>query len=97
MKFIEDMAERMDEEIDGAEEYAEDALRHRESHPTLSKHMHDMAADELRHASYFCDAATEYVKAHPERPELRHVWDFVKRHSDKRIEAVERMLAKYRA
>lgn len=98
MKFIEDMAERMDDELDGAEEYAVAALEHKQSHPILAKHYHDMAMDELRHASYFSDAAMEYVKAHAtERPELKHVWDFFKRHADKEIAEVEKMLAKYRA
>ena len=41
MKYLEDMAERMDDELDGAEEYAVDALHHKESHPALAKHMHD--------------------------------------------------------
>jgi ferritin len=96
MKFLEDLAERMDDELDGAEEYAVDALDHKESHPTLAKHYHDMAMDELRHASYFMDAAMEYVKAHPDKPELKHVWEFVKRHADKEIAEVDKMLAKYR-
>ena len=96
MRFIEEMAERMDDELDGAEEYAEGALHYKESHPALAKHMHDMAMDELRHASYFCDAAMDYVKAHPEHPEFRQVWSFVKRHADKEIAEVEKMLAKYR-
>ena len=96
MRFIEEMAERMDDELDGAEEYAEKALHYKESHQTLAKHMHDMAMDELRHASYFCDAAMEYVKAHPEQPEFKDVWAFVKRHADKEIDEVNSMLDKYR-
>lgn len=83
MKFIEETAERMDDELDGAEEYAVKAL-------------HYKAMDELRHASYFCDAAMEYVKAHPEHPEFKDVWAFVKRHADKEIDEVNSMLAKYR-
>ena len=96
MKFLEDMAERMDDELDGAEEYAVAALHKKESHPALAKHYHDMAMDELRHASYFNDAAEEYVKAHPDKPELKHVWEFVKRHADREIAEVDKMLAKYR-
>ena len=96
MRFIEEMAERMDDELDGAEEYAEGALHYKESYPALAKHVHDMAMDELRHASYFCDAAMDYVKANPEHPEFGQVWRFVKRHADKEIAEVEKMLAKYR-
>ena len=96
MRFIEEMAERMDDELDGAEEYAANALHYKESHPTLAEHMHDMAMDELRHASYFCDAAMDYVKAQPEHPEFKDVWAFVKRHADKEIDEVNSMLAKYR-
>lgn len=98
MRFIEDMAERMDDELDGAEEYAVAAIHNKESHPALAKHYHDMAMDEMRHASYFSDAAMEYVKTHAvEKPELKHVWDFVKRHADKEIAEIDKMLAKYRA
>jgi ferritin len=96
MRFLEEMAERMDDELDGAEEYAEKALHYKESHPALAKHLHDMSMDELRHASYFCDAAMDYVKAHPEHPEFKDVWAFVKRHADKEIDEVNGMLAKYR-
>ena len=96
MRFIEEMAERMDDELDGAEEYAANALHYKESHPTLAKHMQDMAMDVLRHASYFCDAAMDYVKAQPEHPEFKDGWAFVKRHADKEIDEVNSMLAKYR-
>ena len=97
MRFIEEMAERMDDELDGAEEYAVAAIHNKESNPALAKHYHDMAMDEMRHASYFSDAAMEYVKTHAaEKPELKHVWDFVKRHADKEIAEIDKMLAKYR-
>ena len=96
MKFIEEMAERMDEELDGAEEYAEGAHAYKDTHPMLAKHMHDMALDELRHAHYINDEAWAYIKEHHDREELRHVWDFVKRHSDRRIERISAMLEKFR-
>lgn len=96
MKFIEEMAERMDEELDGAEEYAEGAHAYKDEHPMLAKHMHDMAMDELRHAHYINDEACAYIKEHHDREELRHVWDFVKRHSDRRIERINNMLDKFR-
>lgn len=98
MRFIEEMAERMDDELDGAEEYAVAAIHNKDSHPALAKHYHDMAMDEMRHASYFSDAAMEYVKTHAaDKPELKHVWDFVKRHADKEIAEIDKMLTKYRA
>lgn len=97
MRFIEEMAERMDDELDGAEEYAVDALHYKDTHPILAKHMHDMAMDELRHASYFRDAADEYCKAHPDHHEIHEFWRYAKRHADKEIVEVDRMLAKFRS
>ena len=96
MRFIEEMAERMDEELDGAEEYAEGAHLYKEDHPMLAKHMHDMSIDELRHAQYISDAACDYIKENPERQELKHVWDFIRKQGDRRIERISKMLEKFR-
>lgn len=96
MEYITNLAEHMDDELDGAEEYARSACKHKDISPTYAKHLHDMSMDELRHAQYINDEARRYIKEHTETPELRHVWDFVTRRSDKRIEKVNEMLKRFR-
>ena len=66
MKIIDDMIGRIDEEIDGAREYAEMYIQSKSKgeHTRASKYK-DMAGDELRHASYLCEFATtdvDYIK-----------------------------------
>lgn len=96
MEHLEFLIDQMEEELDGAEHYAKLAHKHHEQHPAFAKNLHDMAMDELRHSQYISDAAHEYIKAHPEHPEFRNVWDFVKRHTAKQIGCINDMLTKFR-
>lgn len=96
MEHLSYLAEELEEELDGAENYAKMACKHRESHPNFAKHLHEMAMDEMRHGMYISDAAHDYIKEHPDHPEYKQVWDFVSRHADKQIARVNEMLAKFR-
>ena len=49
MKIIKELSEQIEEEIDGAEWYAKQAIKHREDHPTLAKTFYDISTDEMRH------------------------------------------------
>lgn len=96
MEYITHLAEQMDEELDGAEEYAREACKHKSDHPAYAKHLHDMSMDELRHAQYINDEAQRYIKESTDSPEFRHVWDFIKNHADKRISRINDMLVQFR-
>lgn len=66
MKIIDDIIENIDEEIDGAKEYAERYIQSkaRGEHTRAAKYK-DMADDEIRHASYLCEFAVvdvDYIK-----------------------------------
>ena len=51
MNLMHDLYSMMDEEINGAETYAEKALSCKESRPELAKAFHQVALDEMKHAS----------------------------------------------
>lgn len=66
MKIIDDMIERIEEEVEGAKEYAEMYIQSKAKgeHTRAAKYK-DMAGDELRHASYLCEFSTadvDYIK-----------------------------------
>ena len=49
--LMHDLYSMMDEEIDGAETYAEKAISCKETMPDLAKTFHQMSLDEMKHAS----------------------------------------------
>lgn len=49
MKIIKKISEMIEDELEGAEEYAKCALMHREDNPALAKTFYDIATDEMRH------------------------------------------------
>jgi Rubrerythrin. len=49
MELVKCIVDMIDEEIEGAENYAKFAVREKNSNPTLSKVFADLASDELRH------------------------------------------------
>ena len=51
MKVIKDLVRHMKAELDDAEEYAEDALRYRDSDPKLADMFTKLAKEELVHKS----------------------------------------------
>lgn len=50
MKIIKQISDFIGEEIEGAEEYAKAAIRHKDENPALAKVMYDISMDELKHA-----------------------------------------------
>ena len=49
MKIIKELCSYIDEEIDGAKTYAENALKYKEENPDLAKMFYNMSLQEMEH------------------------------------------------
>jgi hypothetical protein len=57
MKIIQELTDMIEDELDGAYEYAHTALTLREEHPSLAKTFYDISLDEVKHIKarkYLC-------------------------------------------
>ena len=64
MKTIQKLVEYIDEELEGAEHYAECALKHKDDNPTLAKVFYDISNDEMRHVSMLHDEVVKMIETH---------------------------------
>lgn len=82
MKLIEHLSNFIEEEIDGAEEYAKCAVKHKEDNPTLANAFYTMSLDELKHVTMLHDEVVKFINQykneHGEAPEgMKAVYDYL--------------------
>lgn len=86
MKIIKEIVEMIEEELEGAEHYAECALRHKLDHPSLADVFYEISTQEMRHVNMLHEEVTKLIKTHREKhgeaPEaMMAIWDWQhKRH-----------------
>lgn len=72
MKIIKQLSEMIEEELEGAQEYIELALRHKEDMPTLAKVFADISNQEMAHVDALhgeiVKLITQYQREHGEPP-----------------------------
>lgn len=64
MKIIEELSERIIEEIDDAEYYAKQALLHREDYPDVAAVYAKLSEEEMAHMSRLHDAVATLINAY---------------------------------
>jgi hypothetical protein len=95
MRVIHMYLDLIDEELDGAKEYAERYLEYKSSKPQWSKMCAEMASDELKHSEYIKEIATQTMNDLPWVPaETKDRWDTCMRHYGERVAMVRLMLSK---
>lgn len=82
MKIIEHLSDFIEEEIDGAEEYARCAVKHKDENPTLANAFYTMSLDELKHVTMLHDEVTklinQYRNEHGEVPEgMQAIYEYL--------------------
>ena len=82
MRMIEKISKYIEEELEGAEEYAKEALKLQEEHPTLAKTFYDISIDEMKHVDFFHNEVVKlietYRKEHGEPPEsMKAIYDYL--------------------
>ena len=72
MKIIKELSGYIDEEIDGAKTYAENALKYKEENPDLAKMFYTMSIQEMDHMAelhkHVVDIIQKYRKENGEPP-----------------------------
>lgn len=89
MKIIKELSEMIEEELDGACEYAKEALHYKDTHPSLSKTFYDISLEEVKHIGMLHEEVTkiisDYRKEHGEPPDaMLAVYEYLhEKHIDK--------------
>ena len=102
MKIIKTLSELIEEELEGAENYARLAVEHKEENPSLASTFHEIATQEMHHVNMLHDRVAETIRKHrdqhgePPAP-MMAVYEYLHgKHIDKAAE-VRRYLDMYKA
>lgn len=101
MKLIQKLSEMIEDEIDGAEEYAEEALKHREDDPALAQTFYDIAGVELQHVTMLHEQVKRIIEKHrrehgePPAP-MQAVYDYLHKKQIEKVAKVRHYLASFR-
>ena len=93
MKIIQEISEMIDDELQGAEEYAKFALKLREDNPGLANAFYDIANQEMNHVNILHEQVVRIIKMHREKhgeppAAMMAVYDYLhKRHIENLAEA----------
>jgi Mn-containing catalase len=101
MKLIKELSEMIEDEIEGAEEYAKEAVHYKRDDPVLAKTFYDIANVELQHVNMLHEQVVRIIEQHrkehgePPAP-MQAVYDYLhKKHIEEVVE-VKNYLAMYR-
>jgi sulfite reductase alpha subunit-like flavoprotein len=88
-------------ELDGAEEYAEGALKHKEKNATLAKTFYDISLDEVKHVNLLHDEVKKMIEAHRrekgEPPQaMLAVYEYLHEKHIKKAAKIKMLQAEYR-
>ncbi|MBR5202660.1 MAG: hypothetical protein IKW45_05295 [Clostridia bacterium] len=64
MKIIKELSEMIEDELEGAEEYAKAAVFYREEHPMLAKTLYDISTEEMRHVEMLHNEVVGFIEKH---------------------------------
>ena len=101
MKLIKELTERIEEEIDGAEEYVKEAIKLKNEHPSLAKTLYDISNQEMSHIDMLHTEVVKLIEEHrrthgePPAP-MMAVYEYLhERHIDK-VNTIKLLQAEYR-
>ena len=101
MKIIEKLSEKIEKEIDCAEEYARCALNYKEARPQLAEVYYQIATEKMQHMLLLHNQVVaiieEYKKTKGEVPEaMQTLYEILHRKHIEHAAAVKGMLALYK-
>ena len=101
MQIIKKLSEQIEEELDGAEEYIEDALKYREKHPELARTFYEISVQEMNHVNMLHAEAAKMIAAyrneHGEPPAaMQAVYDYMHERHVSHAGEIKMMQAQYR-
>ena len=101
MKLIEKISEMIEEELEGACDYAKAAVKHKDDNPALAKTFYDIATQELSHVNLLHDQVVKLIEEHRrtvgEPPAaMQAVYDYLHEKQIERANKVKSYLSTYR-
>jgi hypothetical protein len=66
MKIIKVLTEMIEDELEGAEHYAEKAISYKEEHPQLANTLYEISTQEMRHVNLLHEEVVAFIKKHRE-------------------------------
>lgn len=97
MKIIEELIDRMDEELEGLEEYAEDALRMKAEYPSLANTLFVIAGEEKKHYQMLHAEVVKLIEEHKAKhgdppAGMLAVYEYAHKKLVKRMAGIDAML-----
>ena len=101
MKIIKQLADMIEDELEGAEHYAECAVKYKLDHPALAAVFYEISTQEMRHVSMLHEEVTKIIKAyrekHGEPPEaMKAIYDWQHEKQIKKSQEIKMLHAQYR-
>jgi rubrerythrin len=101
MTLIKKLVDMIEEEIEGAEEYAECAVKWKDDKASLAKTLYDISADELRHIDMLHGEVVkiieEHRRTHGEPPaSMLAIWDYMHERHIKHVNEIKMLHNQYR-
>ena len=101
MKLIKHISEQVEEELEGAAEYAKCANKWKDENPTIAKAYYDMSLDEMRHVDVLHNlVVTEirnYRNTHGDPPaSMQAVYDYLHEQHIEKAGKVKALQMQYR-
>ena len=102
MKIIKKLSEMIDDEIDGALEYAENAVMYKDTHEDLGRMFAELAEEELGHVGKLHDAVTEIIKKVQESGKtvptgMVEIFEYLHKKQIEKVNETKRYLEQFRA
>ena len=90
MKIIKELSEMIEEELEGAENYAKLAVHYKADNPSLANTFYEISTQELRHVTMLHDEVVKCIKSYREKhgdppPAMQAIYDW---QHEKQIEEV---------
>ena len=101
MKMIKELSEMIEDELEGAEEYIEDAIKQHERDPELSAVLYEISTEEMRHINMLHEQVARliqrYRKEHGEPPAaMQAVYDHLHERHVEHATKIKLMQSHYR-
>lgn len=64
MKIIKHLSDMIEEELEGAEDYAKGSVKYKEDNPTLARVFYEISLDEMKHVGMLHGEVTSLIEKH---------------------------------
>ena len=100
MQIIAKVVDMIQDELDGAEEYALSAMKWKKDYPKLSEKLHELASTEMQHSRILHDAVTNlidtYRSEHGEPPsDMLAIYNYEHEKAIKKAAEIKSMIEEF--